>query len=66
MSIYTTIQGDMWDMISYKVYGTEIYADKLIEANPEHLKTVIFDAGIKLRIPDIEIPSPETLPPWKR
>nr|WP_238142612.1 hypothetical protein [Tepidanaerobacter syntrophicus] len=53
-------------MISYKVYGTEIYADKLIEANPEHLKTVIFDAGIKLRIPDIEIPSPETLPPWKR
>lgn len=66
MRTYTTIQGDMWDIISYRVYGTEMYIDKLIKANPEHVKTVIFDAGIKLNVPDVEIPSSDTLPPWKR
>ena len=34
MNIYTTIQGDMWDSIAKKVYGTEKAMDILMKANP--------------------------------
>jgi phage tail protein X len=66
MTDYTTIQGDTWDLISYKVYGSEKYMIKLIEANPEYRETVFFSANIKLKVPDIETPIPNKLPPWKR
>ena len=29
---YSTVQGDMWDMISYRVYGSEKYVKILLEA----------------------------------
>lgn len=32
-STYTTIQGDTWDLIAYKLYGEEKYMKNLIEAN---------------------------------
>ena len=30
---YTTVQGDTWDLISYKVYGSEKYIGNLMQAN---------------------------------
>lgn len=64
---YTTIQGDMWDGISYKLYGSEKYMDKLIEANPAHRYTVIFSAGVTLSVPEINTATTSTkLPPWKK
>jgi len=66
MSEYKTRQGDTWDLISLRVYGSEKYMTKLIEANPEHRETVFFSANIKLKVPEIETPVPEELPPWKR
>lgn len=63
---YTTQQGDAWDLIALREMGSEKYMGNLIDANPEHRETVIFSAGVKLLIPDIDTPIPLTLPPWKR
>lgn len=66
MKTYTTIQGDMWDMIAFKTLGDESYTSQLIEANPGYRKTVIFGAGVVLTLPEVEIQTAEDLPPWKR
>lgn len=65
-STYTTISGDRWDVIAYKVMGSEAYTNKLIEANKQHRNTFIFPAGVVLTIPDAQPAVPVELPPWKR
>ena len=65
MGNYTTIQGDMWDSISFKVYGSEAHTAVLIGANPEHAQTTIFGAGVTLSIPDLPPETSSTLPPWR-
>lgn len=62
---YLTVLGDTWDLISYKVYGTEYNLIDLMKANPEHLRTVVFSAGVRIICPDIE-DDVSNLPPWKR
>lgn len=65
---YTTIQGDTWDIVSFKNYGSEKYVDLLIEKNYLHRQTVFFSAGAQLVIPDIETETQDSrnLPPWRR
>ncbi|RCX20877.1 tail protein X [Anaerobacterium chartisolvens] len=63
---YTTLQGDTFDMVALDFYNEESYASVIIQANPAHCKTIIFDAGVTLKIPIIEEKAQETLPPWKR
>ena len=63
---YTTIQGDTWDMIAYKVYGKEACMAKLIEANADLAHVAIFPSGIKLTCPLIEPAVSRILPPWRR
>lgn len=48
----TTIQGDTWDALALDLYGTEMLAWWLQQANPKHLGTIIFPAGVVLRVPD--------------
>ena len=48
---YVTIAGDTWDMIAYKVYGKEIYADYLMKNNYDLLDIFVFSAGTKVYIP---------------
>ena len=65
----TTRQGDTWDILSKRLYGNEHYMEKLIEANLEHRKTVLFSYGTVINGPEIDIATDETsvnLPPWKR
>ena len=61
---YKTIAGDAWDFIAKKVLGSEKYTPELIKANPEHVQTFLFDAGIELNIPEIETVKQSILP-WK-
>lgn len=61
---YTTIQGQTWDMISKEVYGTEMNAGRLMEANPKQLGAFIFPAGVVLNTPEIE-EQELNLPPWR-
>ena len=63
---YTTISGDVWDMIAKEQLGGERYTSLLMQANPEHLNTVVFSAGVSLILPEITTPIPESLPPWRR
>lgn len=64
---YTTVQGDAWDIVSLRVYGTEKSMSTLIEANPTHRETVIFPAGVVLTVPVLPASSiPSNVPPWKR
>lgn len=63
---YTTIQGDMWDSIAFKLYGTENGMNTLLEANQQHADVVIFGADIVLTVPEYNQPKTSTLPPWRR
>lgn len=63
---YTTISGDVWDMIAKEQLGGERYTSLLMQANPEHLNTVVFSAGVSLVLPEVTTPIPESLPPWRR
>ena len=42
---YTTKSGDTWDQIAYTVYGSELKADWLMQANPEYIEFTRFDSG---------------------
>lgn len=69
MSTYRTEQGDMWDLIALRMYpsiGAEKLMDVLLEANPEHIHTVIFPANVILNIPEVSVPVISNLPAWKR
>ena len=66
---YRTIQGDTWDLIALRMYpkiGAEKLMDVLLEANPEHMHTVIFPANVILNIPEVDVPVISSLPAWKR
>ncbi|MGL1931757.1 MAG: tail protein X [Desulfotalea sp.] len=68
-STYTTIQGDTWDHILFKIFGAgaEKDSDKLLTANPQHLQTLFFSAGVVLNVPEIVTPYKiDSVPPWKR
>lgn len=64
--VYTTIQGDTWDVIAFKTLGNEMLMSHLIEANIKYADITVFGAGIKLVIPEAKPPVNELLPPWKR
>jgi phage tail protein X len=66
VSEYTAIQGDTWDMISFRHYGSEYHISELILANPVHVDVVIFEGGEKLNIPTISITDTSLLAPWRR
>lgn len=67
MKTYTTVQGDMWDMIAYKALGSISLTDKLMTANRQYLSFYTFPAGIVLTLPEVRNEaSIEGLPPWKR
>lgn len=64
MGTYTTIQGDVWDLIAYKLYGDEKYMKNLIEANWPYIDVVVFSSGIVLNVPDIPDEAMEDVPFW--
>lgn len=63
---YTTISGDTWDLIAYKVYGDGMYMDLLIKENIKYKDIYTFPAGVILFVPEIAPETQETLPPWKQ
>ena len=62
---YTTIQGDTWDYISYKVYGSELYAYYLMQNNLDYLDILVFSAGTVLSTPELPAALDDDLPPWR-
>lgn len=64
MEKYVTVSGDQWDMVSFRLYGTEQHTGALMQANMEYVDIVVFTAGIVLNVPDIDTENSE-LPPWR-
>lgn len=65
--IYITSEGDTFDLLALSLYGHENKASVLIQANPDLGGVLIFEAGMRLTIPDAApAASPTTLPPWRR
>lgn len=62
---YTTIQGDTWDLIAYKLYGSEKYMKNLIEANWPLLEVLVFSSGTVINVPDILEDSDTDAPFWR-
>ena len=63
---YTTKQGDAWDAIAHKVYGSETYTGWLMQNNLPLLDIFVFEAGTVLQTPDPpEDDKAENLPFWR-
>lgn len=63
---YVTTKGDTWDMIAYSAYGSEELVAPIMEANREHIETTVFESGVTLAIPDLELSDASAyLPPWR-
>lgn len=66
MGTYTTIQGDVWDLIAYKLYGDEKYMKDLVEANWKYIDVVVFSSGTVLNVPEIPEEELEGAPFWRQ
>ena len=70
VKVYRTVSGDTWDLISYKIYGSEQYFHQLMRANLNLISIAVFDSNIPIIVPEItpNISAVETskLPPWKK
>ena len=67
MTTYTTIQGDTWDAVSFRVFGDERFMSRIMHQNPEHIGVSVFPAGVVLFIPEIDTAEiGDSLPPWMR
>lgn len=62
---YQTKAYDTFDKIAYDLYGDENIASYLIEANSTYADTLIFDEGVLLNLPKLEVIEAVTLPQWK-
>lgn len=65
---YRTRSGDTFDMLAIAFYNEEKLATRIIECNPRHSGTVVFEAGVLLLVPVLEEENtkPETVAPWRR
>lgn len=63
---YTTVQGDCWDGIAKRLYGTEAATNVLLKANQDYNDITVFSAGVVLTVPEYEAPRTNLLPPWRR
>ncbi len=62
---YTTVQGDTWDAIAYRLWQREILMHRLLEANPDYGDLLVFGPDVKLAVPQIAVPAKTPdLPPW--
>lgn len=62
---YKTLEGDTWDSIALDFYNEETCADLIIKANPKYCSIIVFSEGVELKIPLIEKPKTNNLPPWR-
>lgn len=66
MSTYITIQGDTWDMISFKAYGASKYIGLLMENNYDLLGIFLFSARIEVNVPELPEEEENDIPDWRK
>lgn len=67
MKTYVTTEGDCWDSIAKKVYGSEFNADYLMKNNIDKIDIYIFPSGVELKTPELsdELKTVNSLPDWR-
>jgi phage protein U/phage tail protein X/gas vesicle protein len=67
---HTTKDGERWDTVALRYYGSASMMNRIIEANPGVPRSDALPAGVVLNIPIIEkfevVTDAERLPPWRR
>ena len=64
---YYTKAGDTFDTLALDLYSEERLAPLLMDYNRDHIDTLIFEAGVRLRLPVFASTAPAiSLPPWRR
>ena len=53
MKTYTTVQGDCWDLVAFKLSGGEKYRNPLAGANMPLLDYLTFPPGTVINVPDV-------------
>lgn len=68
MATYNTLQGDTWDLIAWRIWGSSRYTYLLLAANLSHVETYVFSAGVTLEVPEVsaEEAAASNVPPWRR
>lgn len=72
MLTYTTAQGDTWDQIALKCYGSELQTKELMAWNglkhPGWLRIWRFRQGVVIELPEITQSAAglDELPAWRR
>lgn len=69
MPSYTTIQGDCFDAIAFRLWGNEFLFPALLAANSDYADVLVFPAGVSLNIPQVSLEKLRKsqnmeLPPW--
>lgn len=66
--IYTCAAGETVDQVALKMYGTDKYAYKILEANPRYVMRLYYEGGEELKVPVIRMSEiTETVKPvWMR
>lgn len=63
--MYMTRQGECWDEVAKKVYGSEKYVGYLMQNNFPLIDTTIFSSGVAIKTPDLPVEETD-LPAWRR
>lgn len=69
MKTITTVQGDTWDAIAFRVYGSVLRTQDLMETreNIRLLDHQVFPAGVVVATPEVETPAAaDDLPEWRK
>ncbi len=66
MTMHRTVDGETWDYLSLKYYGTEKLMHLIISANPDLAYMHVLRGGLEIVIPDPPETVEEELPPWKK
>ena len=59
-----TMQGDTFDEVAYREYGSTRHAEALMKANREHIETQEFEAGVELEGITLESSQEVVKAPW--
>lgn len=65
--IHLTVDGERWDALAWRYYGSVSEAARIMEANPGVPLVPVLPGGIRLSIPVVDaaaVDETADLPPW--
>ena len=61
-----TSQGQAWDQVSLKRYGSEKQMGVLLPANSDEIDALLFEGNVSLEIPEATPLRTKSLSPWEK